>query len=96
MLASSSGPSEFLRKLRSGEIWEEAQWEAQVLAKALEDFKVIIVSKGLDTKKVESMYMTHARTLKEGLEEAFDIKPNGKVTLIPDGPSTIPFTVGSV
>jgi nickel-dependent lactate racemase len=90
MLASASDPSEFLRRLRRGEIWEEAQWEAQVLAKVLEKFKVIIVSRGVDRRTVESMHMAHAKSLREGLEEAFKLKPRGRITLLPDGPSAIP------
>jgi len=90
MLASSSSPSEFLRRLRAGEIWREAQWEAQVLAKVLEKFSVIVVSRGVDSKTVESMHMMHAKTLKEGLEIALNLKPRGKITLLPDGPSAIP------
>lgn len=90
MLASASDPSEFLTRLRKGEVWEEAQWEAQVLAKVLEKFRVIVVSKGVDRRTVESMHMTHAKSLKEGLEEAFKLKPQGKITLLPDGPSAIP------
>lgn len=90
MLASSSSPSEFLRRLRAGEIWREAQWEAQVLAKVLERFRVIVVSRGVDSKTVESMHMKHAKTLKEGLEIALSLNPRGKITLMPDGPSAIP------
>jgi len=90
MLASSSSPGEFLRRLRSGEIWREAQWEAQVLAKVLERFRVIVVSRGVDSKTVESMHMMHAKSLKEGLEIALSLKPGGRITLLPDGPSAIP------
>ncbi|MBO3809007.1 MAG: nickel-dependent lactate racemase [Candidatus Brockarchaeota archaeon] len=90
MLASSSSPGEFLRRLRSGEIWREAQWEAQVLARVLEKFRVIVVSRGVDSKTVESMHMMHAKSLKEGLEIALSLKPLGRITLLPDGPSTIP------
>ncbi|MGQ9596499.1 MAG: nickel-dependent lactate racemase [Thermoproteota archaeon] len=90
MLSASSSPSEFLRRLRAGEIWQEAQWEAQVLAKVLERFHVVVVSKGVDSKVVESMHMIHAKGLKEGLEIASDLKPQGKITLLPDGPSAIP------
>lgn len=90
MLSSSSDPSDFLRRLRAGEIWQEAQWEAQVLAKVLEKFNVIVVSRGVDAKTVESMHMRHAKTLKEGLEIAFNLRPHGSVTLLPDGPSVIP------
>lgn len=91
MLASSESPSEFLRALRAGKIWREAQWEAQILAKTLERCKVVIVSRGVDARTVESMHMIHAGNLTEGLEEAFNVKPEGGVTLLPDGPSVIPF-----
>ncbi|MEM2087042.1 MAG: nickel-dependent lactate racemase [Thermoproteota archaeon] len=90
MLASSSSPSEFLTRLRAGEIWREAQWEAQVLAKVLERFRVVVVSRGVDSKTVESMHMMHAKSLKEGLEIALSLKPRGRITLLPDGPSAIP------
>lgn len=90
MLASSSSPGEFLSRLRSGEIWREAQWEAQVLAKVLERFRVVVVSRGVDSKTVESMHMTHAKNLKEGLEIALSLKPRGRIILLPDGPSAIP------
>lgn len=90
MISSSSSPTEFLRRLRAGEIWEEAQWEAQILARVLEKHRVIVVSRGVDRKTVESMHMSHARSLKEGLEEALNLKPKGMITLLPDGPSAIP------
>lgn len=92
MLASSSSPSEFLKRLRAGEIWREAQWEAQILAKVLEKFKVVVVSKGVNAKIVESMHMIHASNLKEAIEVALNFKPNGGITLLPDGPSAIPLT----
>lgn len=90
MISSSSSPAEFLRRLRSGEIWEEAQWEAQILAKVLDKFSVVVVSRGVDRRTVESMHMTYAKSLKEGMEEAFNIRPHGRITLLPDGPSAIP------
>jgi len=90
MISSANSPAEFLRRLRAGEIWEEAQWEAQILAKVLEKYSVIVVSRGVNRKTVESMHMVHAKSLREGLEEAFNLKPKGKITLLPDGPSTIP------
>ncbi len=90
MLSSSNSPGDFLKRLRAGEIWREAQWEAQVLAKVLEKLHVIVVSRGVDSKTVESMHMMHAKTLKEGLEIALSLKPQGKITLLPDGPSVIP------
>jgi len=95
MLASSSSPGEFLKRLRSGEIWQEAQWEAQILAKVLEKFKVVVVSRGVNAKIVESMHMIHAKNLKEAIEVASNFKPSGGITLLPDGPSAIPLANAS-
>ena len=91
LMSSTDSPTELLKKLKSGEIRQEGQWQAQILAKILERFHVIVVSRGVEPKVVESMHMTHARTLKEGLEEANAIQPHGRVTVLPDGPSAIPF-----
>ena len=91
LMSSSSSPTELLKKLESGEIHQEGQWQAQLLAKILEKFRVIVVSRGVTAKTVESIHMTHARTLKEGMEEAYALSPHGRVTVLPDGPSAIPF-----
>ncbi|MGQ9515083.1 MAG: nickel-dependent lactate racemase [Thermoproteota archaeon] len=90
MLEESKSPQELLSKIRSKEINEEDQWEAQILAKVLEVAKVIVVSEGLKKSVVEDMHMLHARSLDEALEIAFELTgPEGKVTFLPRGPATI-------
>jgi len=90
MLEESESPKELLLKIRSGEIDEEDQWEAQILAKVLEIAKVIVVSDGLKQNVVERMHMLHAATLEEALDMAFKLAgPEGKVTFLPRGPATI-------
>lgn len=90
MMSASSSPTEFLERLRSGQMWEESQWEAQVLAKILQRHHVIIVSKGVQRKEVEAMHMEHSKTLDEGLQRALEIRPNGRITLLPYGVASIP------
>ncbi len=90
MLEESESPKELLLKIRSGEINEEDQWEAQILAKVLEIAKVIVVSEGLKQSVVERMHMLHAATLEEALDMALKLAgPEGKVTFLPRGPATI-------
>jgi len=90
MLEESESPGELLGKIRSGEINEEDQWEAQILAKVLEIAKVIIVSDGLKRSVVEGMHMLHATTLEEALDRAFELTGrDSKVTFLPRGPATI-------
>jgi len=90
MLEESESPEELLVKIRSGEINEEDQWEAQILAKVLEMAKVIVVSDGLKKSVVEGMHMLHASTLEEALDRAFELAgPESKATFLPKGPATI-------
>jgi nickel-dependent lactate racemase len=90
MLEESESPKDLLLKIRSGEIDEEDQWEAQILAKVLEIAKVIVVSDGLKQNVVERMHMLHAATLEEALDMASKLAgPEGKVTFLPRGPATI-------
>ncbi|MBO3802428.1 MAG: nickel-dependent lactate racemase [Candidatus Brockarchaeota archaeon] len=90
MLEGSESPEDLLLKIRSGEINEEDQWEAQILAKVLEIARVIVVSGGLKKSVVERMHMLHASSLEEALDRAFELAgPEGKVTFLPRGPATI-------
>jgi len=90
MLEEFESPEELLVKIRSGEINEEDQWEAQILSKVLEMAKVIVVSDGLRKSVVEGMHMLHAPTLEEALDRAFELAgPESKVTFLPKGPTAI-------
>lgn len=90
MLAESESPKELLERIRRGEIDEEDQWEAQVLAKVLEKARVIVVSGGLRKSSVEDMHMIHSNSLEEALGKAFELTGReSKVTILPRGPATI-------
>jgi nickel-dependent lactate racemase len=90
MLVESDGPAELLGKIRNGEINEEDQWEAQILAKVLEKARVMVVSKGLDRRSAEAMHMLHSTNLEKAIDEAFEMAgPGSRVTVLPKGPATI-------
>ncbi|HHY45722.1 MAG TPA: nickel-dependent lactate racemase [Firmicutes bacterium] len=90
MMAKSDGPSDVLKRIRSGQVSGKDQWEVQVLARVLERNPVIIVSREIDSEVVKDMHMNHARDIQEALEMAFRMKgKDAMVTILPHGPATI-------
>ena len=64
------------------------QWEAQILARIIRNFTVIVVSRPEMKTMVEEMKMRYAPTLEAALEQAFSIGKRS-VTAIPNGISVI-------
>ncbi|MCX7796784.1 MAG: nickel-dependent lactate racemase [bacterium] len=90
LLSDSSSPSEILERIRSKEIYCADQWQVQILAKILENHKVIVVSDRLDKDTVEAMQMLYASSIEEALDIAFRLKgKESKITIVPEGPKTI-------
>lgn len=91
-VSSAKNPRELLNRVLkvSRKDTVPDQWEFQILARILNKHKVIIVTDMCDPKIIEDMHMYHARDFKKALELAFDIVgKDGKITLIPDGVSSI-------
>jgi nickel-dependent lactate racemase len=66
------------------------QWESQILARILINYKVILVTDQCNPKMVTDMHMLHAYTLEEALKMAYEIKgADATVTVVPDGVSVI-------
>lgn len=66
------------------------QWEAQILARILTKYEVIMVTDQCDPKLIEDMYMKHAKTIEEALVMArAKMGKDAKITVIPDGVSVI-------
>ncbi|MFT8390036.1 MAG: nickel-dependent lactate racemase [Sporolactobacillus sp.] len=62
------------------------QWTAQILARILSKYHVIIVSDRVDPQIVTAMHMENAKTIDEALQRAYALQgANAKVTVIPDG-----------
>ena len=67
------------------------KWQAQVLARALVNHPIILVSEGIDKELAERMFFKHAASLDEALEMALAIKGrNASVSVMPEGPVVIP------
>jgi len=91
-LAQSKSPKEFLDRVshigRSQTVPD--QWESQVLARILNQHRVIMVSDLIKPEIVTNMHMEHAKTFEEALHRAYDIAGNdAKVAVIPDGLAVI-------
>lgn len=66
------------------------QWEAQVLARILSRFRVIMVSEPTQREIISNMHMYYATSLSEALERAKGLVFNqAKYTVIPDGVAVI-------
>lgn len=62
------------------------QWTAQIFARILSHYHVIMVSDQVDEKLITDMHMQLARTMDEGIEKAYEIMgKDAKVVVIPDG-----------
>ena len=91
-LAQSRTPKEFLDRVshidRSHTVPD--QWESQVLARILNQHRVIMVSDLIQPEIVTTMHMEYARTFDEALGRAHEIEgKNAKVAVIPDGLAVI-------
>ena len=59
------------------------QWEAQILCRILNKYKVIMVTDMCDEKLITGMHMEHAKTFDEALKRAFELKgENATVSLV--------------
>lgn len=84
-------PEEILEMIRTPGFFQVDQWEAQVLARVLIRCDVICVTGGVEPRTLESMHLTHARTVDEALNLAMEkVGRDPEIAVIPGGPSTIP------
>ncbi|HVP29386.1 MAG TPA: nickel-dependent lactate racemase [Myxococcota bacterium] len=91
-LADAKSPKEFLDRVsRIGrDQTVPDQWESQVLARILDQHRVILVSDLIAPEIVTNMHMQHARTFDEAMRRAFDMEgKSGRVAVIPDGLAVI-------
>lgn len=66
------------------------QWEAQILARILDKFTVILVSDMCDPQMIRGMHMEHASNFEDALRRAFALKgEKATVSVIPDGVSVV-------
>jgi lactate racemase len=88
MLIHPGGAKKILEEIRATEptATDLDQWQVQILVRILQDYKVIIVTEGVDPEVLQSMGLESALTLDEALQKAYVCtSPNAKVMVIPNG-----------
>jgi len=89
-LLSCSSVDEFFQEMSTGPSATD-KWQAQVLAKALIDHTIILVSEGIDADLAERMFFISAQSLDEALDKAFALTgKDSSISVLPEGPVIIP------
>ena len=91
-LAQSRTPKEFLDRVSHTDRRHTVpdQWESQVLARILNQHRVIMVSDLIRPEIVTNMHMEHTSTFDDALRRAYEMEGNAaKVAVIPDGLAVI-------
>jgi nickel-dependent lactate racemase len=91
-MAQSKTPKEYLDRVSHVDRRHTVadQWESQVLARILNQHRVIMVSDLIQPEIVTDMHMEHAKTFDEALRRAYDIQGGtAKVSVTPDGLAVI-------
>jgi len=67
------------------------KWQVQVLARALIDHTIILVSEGIERELAEEMFFIYAANLDEALDKAFSLTgKDATISVLPEGPVIIP------
>ena len=94
LLATSTGPAEFLRHLSQGEVHERDQWQVQVQAQVQSKARVLAFTPGITVDDLRRAWLEPsddvASALKEGLARA---GRGARAAILPDGPQTIAYVV---
>lgn len=90
-IAEAKSPGELLRQIEMVPQEETLpdQWEAQILARILSRFNVIMVANKTQAKTVREMHMDYAESLQMAIEMAGERNPAARFAVIPDGVSVI-------
>lgn len=91
-LKDAATPGEVLEKINAIERNDTRpdQWEAQILARILNKYKVVLVSDMCNEVLIKEMHMHHAKNLDNGLKLARQMtRADAKLVVIPDGVGVI-------
>jgi nickel-dependent lactate racemase len=98
-LADTASPAELLRQIEAvpQDRTRADQWEAQILARILSRFRVIMVSDPEQAEIIRAMHMEYAASLPEAIERAKELSgPDARFAVIPDGVAVIAEKINSL
>lgn len=86
-LKEASHPAEVIERFEK-EGWTEASSKAYMFARAMERFKIIVVSDRLKTETLRPIFLDHASSVEEAIEKALlDMGRTAKICILPRGSS---------
>jgi nickel-dependent lactate racemase len=91
-LADVASPAELLRQIEkvTQDQTRADQWEAQILARILSRFRLIMISVPEHANIIREMHMEYASTLTEAIDRAVKLsRPEAQIAVIPDGVAVI-------
>jgi hypothetical protein len=92
LLATSSGPAEFLRRLSDGEIRKRDQWQVQVHAQVQLKARVLAFTPGVSAAQLRRAWLEPTDDIGTALREALTLAgPGARTAILPDGPQTIAY-----
>ncbi|OGV49704.1 MAG: lactate racemization operon protein LarA [Lentisphaerae bacterium GWF2_44_16] len=98
-ISEAVSPAELLRRIEAvpQDKTLPDQWEAQILARILSRFRVIMVSDPEQKKIIRDMRMEYAASLTEAIARAFEISgKEARLAVIPDGVAVIAEKINSL
>jgi nickel-dependent lactate racemase len=87
-MTQSLSPQEVLQKLKADEPVED-QDNIQILARALQHARVIIISMGIEAQTIRSMKMEHVNSFEEALRLC-NLQGKTRMAVVPGGPYVLP------
>lgn len=92
LLASSTGPAEFLVALAQGEVSERDQWQVQVQAGIQAHARVLAHTPGLSREELKRAWLQPADDVAAALRDALAAAgPGARAAILPVGPQTIAY-----
>ncbi|MFX0194613.1 MAG: nickel-dependent lactate racemase [Candidatus Hodarchaeota archaeon] len=91
-LGEAASPIDFIEQLYASEYKPVVDdWQAQVLARILEKYEVIIISEGLRESEISSCHMTYAQSVEHALDLAKTrVGRDAGIVVLPNGPAVLP------
>jgi len=90
LIFSCASPAELLEKTSAGAS-EADKWQAQVFARIISEYRVVLLSDNVSRQTAEKMFMRHAGTPGQALDIALELEGSeAKINVIPEGPVVIP------
>jgi nickel-dependent lactate racemase len=92
LLATSTDPAEFLRRLSRGEIRERDQWQVQVQAQVQLKARVLAFTPGVPAAELRRAWLEPIDDVGAALREALAAAgPGARAAILPEGPQTIAY-----